>query len=104
MSALVDGDNGLGQVVMTLAAETAMPRHGVGHGVGGHGPFQSRRRCRVYTTMAVRADLIAIYIAVASANVMPPWGGGTDARDQPDLDRHPSGRRRPRSFSTSPPP
>ena len=32
VSALIDGDNGLGQVVMTLAAETAMTKAGVGHG------------------------------------------------------------------------
>ena len=43
--------------------------------MGGHGPFQSRRRCRGVYDHGCPSDLIAIYIAVASANVMPPWGG-----------------------------
>ena len=76
VSALVDGDNGLGQVVMTLAAETAMAK-ATESGMAWVGTVHSNHAgaAGVYTTMAARQDLIALYIAVASANVMPPWGG-----------------------------
>jgi LDH2 family malate/lactate/ureidoglycolate dehydrogenase len=76
VSALVDGDNGLGQVVMTLAAETAMAK-ATESGMAWVGTVHSNHAgaAGVYTMMAVRQGLIAIYIAVASANVMPPWGG-----------------------------
>jgi LDH2 family malate/lactate/ureidoglycolate dehydrogenase len=76
VSALVDGDNGLGQVVMTLAAETAMAK-ATEAGMAWVGTVHSNHAgaAGVYTTMAVRQHLIAIYTAVASANVMPPWGG-----------------------------
>ena len=76
VSALVDGDNGLGQVVMTLAAETAMAK-ATESGMAWVGTVHSNHAgaAGVYTTMAARRDLIALYIAVASANVMPPWGG-----------------------------
>ncbi|HEU5112909.1 MAG TPA: Ldh family oxidoreductase [Acidimicrobiia bacterium] len=76
VSALVDGDNGLGQVVMTLAAETAMAK-AAESGMAWVGTVHSNHAgaAGVYTNMAVRRNLIAMYIAVASANVMPPWGG-----------------------------
>ncbi len=76
VSALVDGDNGMGQVVMTLAAETAIAK-ATDSGMAWVGTVHSNHAgaAGVYTTMAARQDLIALYIAVASANVMPPWGG-----------------------------
>jgi LDH2 family malate/lactate/ureidoglycolate dehydrogenase len=76
VSALIDGDNGLGQVVMTLAAETAMTK-ATESGMAWVGTVHSNHAgaAGVYTTMAARKDLIALYLAVASANVMPPWGG-----------------------------
>lgn len=76
VSALVDGDNGLGQVVMTMAAETAVAK-AKESGIGWVGTVHSNHAgaAGVYTAMAMRQGLIAIYMAVASANVMPPWGG-----------------------------
>ena len=76
VSCLVDGDNGLGQVVMTLAAEAAINR-AAEIGMAWVGTVRSNHAGAggVYTDMAMRRDLIAIYMAVASANVMPPWGG-----------------------------
>lgn len=76
VSALVDGDNGLGQVVMTVAAETAIAKAKVS-GLAWVGTWRSNHAgaAGVYTAMAMREDLIGIYYAVASANVMPPWGG-----------------------------
>jgi L-2-hydroxycarboxylate dehydrogenase (NAD+) len=76
VSALVEGDNGLGQVVMTVAAESAIAK-ATDSGMAWVGTVHSNHAgaAGVYTTMAVRHGLIALYIAVASANVMPPWGG-----------------------------
>ena len=76
VSCLVDGDNGLGQVVMTIAAETAISK-AAEVGMAWVGTVRSNHAgaAGVYTDLAVRHDLIAIYMAVASANVMPPWGG-----------------------------
>lgn len=76
VSALVDGDNGLGQVVMTLAAETAVGK-ARDSGISWVGTVRSNHAgaAGVYTAMALRHDLIGVYFAVASANVMPPWGG-----------------------------
>jgi LDH2 family malate/lactate/ureidoglycolate dehydrogenase len=76
VSALVDGDNGLGQVVMTLATETAVAK-AAETGLAWVGTVHSNHAgaAGVYTSMVVRQGLIAVYMAVASANVMPPWGG-----------------------------
>lgn len=76
VSALVDGDNGLGQVVMTFVAELAIKKakesgmcwigtHHDNHaGCGG-----------VYASMPLAHDMIAMYSTVANANHMAPWGG-----------------------------
>jgi LDH2 family malate/lactate/ureidoglycolate dehydrogenase len=76
VSALVDGDNGLGQVVMTLAAETAIEK-ATESGMAWVGTVHSNHAgaAGIYTALALEQDLIGIYMAVASANVMPPWGG-----------------------------
>lgn len=76
VSALVDGDNGLGQVVMTTATDTAIEK-AVSSGMGWVGTVRSNHAgaAGVYTARAVEQGLIGIYMAVASANVMPPWGG-----------------------------
>jgi len=76
VSALVDGDNGIGQVVMTLATETAIAK-ATETGIAWVGTVHSNHAgaAGVYTSMAVSQGLIAMYMAVASANVMPPWGG-----------------------------
>lgn len=75
-SALVDGDNGLGHLAVSLAAKTAIAKAktaGVGWcGVrnGNHaGPAQ------LYAAMALPHDMIGLYLAVGSANHLPPWGG-----------------------------
>lgn len=76
VSALVDGDNGLGQVIMTRAVETAVDKAGqVGLAWVGTVNSNHAGAAGVYTSMALNHDMIAIYLAVASANVMPPWGG-----------------------------
>ncbi|MEE8406416.1 MAG: Ldh family oxidoreductase [Acidimicrobiia bacterium] len=76
VSALVDGDNGLGQVVMTMATETAIEKANRS-GMAWVGTVHSNHAgaAGIYTALALEQDLIGIYMAVASANVMPPWGG-----------------------------
>ena len=72
----MDGDNGFGQVVVTFAAELAIQKAkesglawiGIHHGnhAGAAG---------VYAAMSLAHDMIGMYMAVANANHMPPWGG-----------------------------
>ncbi|MEE9273795.1 MAG: Ldh family oxidoreductase [bacterium] len=76
VSAVIDGDNALGQVVVTRAAELGIAkaresglawigiRRGNHAGAGG-----------VYAALALAHDMIGMYMAVANANHMPPWGG-----------------------------
>lgn len=75
-TALVDGDNGMGHLVMSFAARLAIEkaaREGVGWvGVrrGNHaGP------AALYATMPLERDMIGLYLAVGNANHLPPWGG-----------------------------
>ncbi len=76
VSALVEGDNGLGQVIMTFAAELAIKKAKesglawIGVSGGNHAGAGG-----VYAALALPHDLIGMYMAVANANHMPPWGG-----------------------------
>lgn len=76
VSALIDGDNGLGQVVMTRAAVIALDK-AERSGIGWVGTVHSNHAgaAGVYTAMAIERGLGAIYFAVANANGMPPPGG-----------------------------
>ncbi len=75
-TALVDGDNGMGHLVVAKAAETAieMAREA---GIGWAGVRRSNHAgpASIYAAMALDAGMIGIYSAVASANHMAPWGG-----------------------------
>jgi LDH2 family malate/lactate/ureidoglycolate dehydrogenase len=76
VSAQVDGDNGLGQVVMTRAAELAITK-ATAAGLAWVGTTHSNHAgaAGLYAQMAADAGLVGIYLAVANANGMPPWGG-----------------------------
>jgi L-2-hydroxycarboxylate dehydrogenase (NAD+) len=75
-TALVDGDNGLGHLVMRRAAETAIEiardagAGWVGVRCGNHAGAAS-----VYASMPLAHDMIGLYLAVGNANHLPPWGG-----------------------------
>ena len=75
-TALVDGDNGMGHLVVARAAETAieMAREcgvaWVGCRMSGHAGAAG-----VYAALPLRAGMIGIYSAVANANHMPLAGG-----------------------------
>ncbi|MFV2039313.1 MAG: Ldh family oxidoreductase [Acidimicrobiales bacterium] len=75
-SAQLDGDNGLGQVIMTQATEIAITK-AKASGMAWVGTVHSNHAgaAGIYPLMAAREGLIAIYFAVANANGMPPWGG-----------------------------
>ncbi|HEX2567902.1 MAG TPA: Ldh family oxidoreductase [Burkholderiales bacterium] len=75
-SALVDGDNGMGHLVMKFAADTAIAKARtsgaawVGVRRGNHaGPAS------LYARMPLASDMVGLYLAVGNANHLPPWGG-----------------------------
>lgn len=76
VSALIDGDNGLGQVVMTRATELAIAKAET-TGLAWVGTVHSNHAgaAGIYPAMAADRGLIGMYLAVANANGMPPWGG-----------------------------
>src|SRR5713101_3986098 len=75
-TALVDGDNGLGSLVVARAVEEAIALardNGVGWAGVRHGNHAGA--AAVYAAMPLRHDMIGIYFAVGNANHLPPWGG-----------------------------
>ncbi|AKS33426.1 Ldh family oxidoreductase [Mycolicibacterium goodii] len=76
VSALIDGDNGLGQVVMTRATELAIDKARQS-GLAWVGTVHSNHAGAAgsYAQMAADAGCVGSYLAVANANGMPPWGG-----------------------------
>jgi LDH2 family malate/lactate/ureidoglycolate dehydrogenase len=75
-TALVDGDNGMGHLVLARAAETAIALARE-TGVAWVGTRNSNHAgaAGVYAAMPLAHDMIGLYSAVANANHMAPWGG-----------------------------
>jgi LDH2 family malate/lactate/ureidoglycolate dehydrogenase len=75
-TALVDGDNGLGHLVMKRSADAAVALARE-TGVAWVGARNSNHAgaAGVYAAMPLAHDMIGIYSAVANANHMPVWGG-----------------------------
>ena len=75
-TALVDGDNGMGHLVMSRAADAAVSLAREA-GVGWVGVRRSNHAgpASLYAAMPVAHGMVGIYSAVASANHMAPWGG-----------------------------
>lgn len=75
-TAIVDGDNGLGHLVVKAAADAAiaMARETGVAWVGVRGSNHAGA-ASVYAALPMAAGMIGIYSAVASANHMAPWGG-----------------------------
>jgi len=75
-TALVDGDNGLGHLVMHHATRLAMEK-AEKTGVAWVGARHSNHAgpASLYAMMPLKKDMIGVYIAVGSANHLPPWGG-----------------------------
>ncbi|MBL6958393.1 MAG: Ldh family oxidoreductase [Rhodospirillales bacterium] len=74
--ALIDGDNGMGHLVMKYAADVAVEKARE-CGVGWAGAHHSNHAgpAYLYAKMPMAADMIGLYVAVGSANHLPPWGG-----------------------------
>lgn len=74
--ALLDGDNGMGHLVMTRAAEVAIDKAAQA-GIGWAGVHRSNHAgpASLYARMPLARDMIGLYAAVGNANHLPPWGG-----------------------------
>jgi len=74
--ALVDGDNGMGHVVMSFATNTAIEKAKT-TGVAWVGVNHSNHAgpASLYAAMPMEHDMIGLYLAVGNANHMAPWGG-----------------------------
>jgi LDH2 family malate/lactate/ureidoglycolate dehydrogenase len=74
--ALVNGDNGMGHLVMKRAAEIAIEKAKTA-GVAWVGAQWSNHAgpASLYASMPMAHDMIGLYLAVGSANHLPPWGG-----------------------------
>ncbi len=75
-TALVDGDNGLGSLVVARAVEEAIAL-ARDNGVGWAGVRRGNHAgaAAVYAAMPLAHDMIGLYFAVGNANHLPPWGG-----------------------------
>src|SRR5499427_4876423 len=74
-TALIDGDNGLGHLVMRFATQTAIEK-AKRSGVAWVGARMSNHAgpAALYATMPLAHDMIGLYLAVGSNNHLPPWG------------------------------
>src|SRR5207247_1332273 len=75
-TALVDGDNGMGHLVMTYAAKLAVEiaREAGAAWVGVRRSNHSGAGS-TYAAIPVEHDMVGIYSAVSGSNFMAPWGG-----------------------------
>lgn len=75
-TALLDGDNALGHLVMKRATEMAVEKASK-CGVGWAGTRHSNHAgpAQLYPRMAAARDMIGMYFCVGNTNLVPPWGG-----------------------------
>lgn len=75
-TALVDGDNGMGHLVMRFAAHCAIAK-AKETGIAWVGTRRSNHAGAgaCYAMMPLAEDMIGLYLAVANNNHMAPWGG-----------------------------
>ncbi len=74
--ALVDGDNGMGHLVMRFAARTAIDKARAS-GVAWVGARMSNHAgpALLYARMLAAAGMAGLYLCVGNANHLAPWGG-----------------------------
>ncbi len=74
--AVVDGDNGMGHLVMSHAVDVAIEKARAA-GVAWVGARASNHAgpASLYVRKPVENNMIALYFAVGNANHLPPWGG-----------------------------
>tara|TARA_B110000196_G_scaffold47636_1_gene38205 strand:- start:6847 stop:7914 length:1068 start_codon:yes stop_codon:yes gene_type:complete len=75
-TALVNGDNGMGHLVINYCAELAIKK-AKKTGVSWVGVHHSNHAgaAGAYAMLPLEHDMVGIYVAVGSANHLPPWGG-----------------------------
>jgi len=75
-TALVDGDNAVGHLVMKHATELAIEKARQ-CGVGWVGTRRSNHAgpAQLYPRMVAAQDMIGLYFCVGNTNLVPPWGG-----------------------------
>ena len=75
-TALVDGDNALGHLVMKRATELAIEKARQ-CGVAWVGTRRSNHAgpAQLYPRMIAAQDMIGLYFCVGNTNLVPPWGG-----------------------------
>ena len=75
-TALVDGDNALGHLVMKRATDLAIEKARQ-CGVAWVGTRRSNHAgpAQLYPRMIAAQDMIGLYFCVGNANLVPPWGG-----------------------------
>jgi L-2-hydroxycarboxylate dehydrogenase (NAD+) len=75
-TALVNGDNGMGHLVMSRAAGIAIEKART-TGIGWvNAQFSNHAGpASLYARMPLAHDMIGLYFAVGNANHLPPWGG-----------------------------
>jgi L-2-hydroxycarboxylate dehydrogenase (NAD+) len=75
-TALIDGDNGMGHLVMKRAAEIAIEKARVTGIAWVSSQFSNHAGpASLYASMPLAHDMIGLYFAVGNANHLPPWGG-----------------------------
>jgi LDH2 family malate/lactate/ureidoglycolate dehydrogenase len=74
--ALVNGDNGMGHLVMQFATAKAIEK-ARSAGIAWVGVKWSNHAgpASLYAAMPLEHDMIGLYLAVGNANHLPPWGG-----------------------------
>jgi len=75
-TALINGDNGMGHLVMSRATAIAIEKAKVS-GIGWvNSQFSNHAGpASLYASMPLAHDMIGLYFAVGNANHLPPWGG-----------------------------
>jgi L-2-hydroxycarboxylate dehydrogenase (NAD+) len=80
-TALLNGDNGMGHLVMKRAAGMAIEK-ARSTGIGWVSSQFSNHAgpASLYASMPLAHDMIGLYFAVGNANHLPPWGGNSGRR------------------------
>jgi len=75
-TALIDGDNAMGHLVMSRAAQlAAVKARSAGMAWVGARFSNHAGPASLYARMALPHDMVGLYFAVGNANHLPPWGG-----------------------------
>jgi L-2-hydroxycarboxylate dehydrogenase (NAD+) len=75
-TAVVNGDNGMGHLVMKRAAEIAIEKARTSGIAWVNSQYSNHAGpASLYATMPLAHDMIGLYFAVGNANHLPPWGG-----------------------------